>query len=224
MIALTDGTQIEYHASFNFPRNVFLKMKQEDRDTLKRERTAYNQNRGRGTRSEIEELRTQIQELQSLSGSTTSQSPTDAVSVRSQVSQITTDATSIMGGRNEQAAHRNARRAAAAHTRRHLETTKTGKSWTDPSANTRADNECDTNADTCCLGRNFIVLNPTFRTADVYAYDTSIKPIENVPIVSGATACDDPVTEKTYILVFHEALYYGERLDHSLINPNQVRA
>ena len=44
MIALTDGTQIEYHASFNFPRNVFLKMKQEDRDTLKRERAAYNQN------------------------------------------------------------------------------------------------------------------------------------------------------------------------------------
>ena len=44
MITLTDGTQIEYHASFNFPRNVYLKMKQEDRDTLKRERAAYNQN------------------------------------------------------------------------------------------------------------------------------------------------------------------------------------
>jgi hypothetical protein len=33
MITLTDGTQIEYHASFNFPRHTFLKMKQEDRDT-----------------------------------------------------------------------------------------------------------------------------------------------------------------------------------------------
>jgi hypothetical protein len=34
MITLTDGTQIEYHASFNFPREVYLKMKQEDNDTL----------------------------------------------------------------------------------------------------------------------------------------------------------------------------------------------
>jgi hypothetical protein len=117
-----------------------------------------------------------------------------------------------MGGRNEQAAHRNACRAAAVHTQRHLQTMKTGKSWTDPPANTRADNECDTNADTCCLRRNFIVLNPTFRTADVYAYDTSIKPIANVSIVSGATAFDDPVTDKTYILAFHEAIIMGNDL------------
>jgi hypothetical protein len=87
-----------------------------------------------------------------------------------------------------------------------------------------ADNECDTNADTCCLGRNFVVLHSTFRTADVYAYDTSIKPIENVPIVSGATAYDDATTGTTFILVFHEALYYGTKLDHTLINPNQVRS
>jgi hypothetical protein len=32
MITLTDGTQVEYHSSFNFPRHVYLKMKQEDRD------------------------------------------------------------------------------------------------------------------------------------------------------------------------------------------------
>ena len=28
----------------------------------------------------------------------------------------------------------------------------------------------------------------------------------------------------TYILVINEALYYGNKLDHSLINPNQIRA
>jgi hypothetical protein len=223
MITLTDGTQIEYHASFNFPRHVYLKMKQEDRDTLKRERAAYNQSRGRGNRSEIQELRSQIQELQSQAGSTATQPPTDSVSVRSQVSQITTG-TNIMGGRNEQTEQRNARRIAVVRTERRLKTTATAKPWTDPPANTRADNECDTNADTCCLGKNFIVLNATYRTADVYAYDASIKPIENVPIVSGATAFDDPTTGTTFILVFHESLYYGERLDHSLINPNQVRA
>ena len=221
MITLTDGTQIEYHASFNFPRHTYLKMKQEDRDTLKRERAAYNQRSGRGgSRSEIQELRTQILELQQQNS--IANPPPDTVSVRSQVSQITAS-NSIMGGRNEQATNREARRIAAVVTKRHIQSSM-AKPWHDPPPNTIAENECDTNADTCCLGRNFVVLNPTFRTADVYAYDTSIKPIENVPIVSGATAYDDPVTGITYILVFHESLYYGDKLDHTLINPNQVRS
>ena len=46
----------------------------------------------------------------------------------------------------------------------------------------------------------------------------------NVPIVSGATAWDDPVTGETLILVVNEGLYYGKKLDHSLLNPNQIRA
>jgi hypothetical protein len=87
--------------------------------------------------------------------------------------------------------------------------------WQDPPVNTIAENECDTNADTCCLvGKNFLVLHATFRTADAYAYDMSIQPIENVPIVTGATAYDDPSTGTTYILVFNESLYYGIKLDH----------
>jgi hypothetical protein len=56
----------------------------------------------------------------------------------------------------------------------------------------------------------------------VYAYDKSYKPQEGVPIVVGGAAYDDPTTGTTYILVFNEALYYGIKLDHSLINPNQV--
>ena len=85
-------------------------------------------------------------------------------------------------------------------------------------------NECDSNADTCCLGNNFRILNYTRRVADVYAYDKSIKPMEGVPIVTGATAWTDPSTNITHLLVFHESLYYGAKLDHSLINPNQVRS
>ena len=93
-----------------------------------------------------------------------------------------------------------------------------------PNPGTVAANECDTNADTCCLGTNFVVLEYTVRTADVYAYDKSIKPIQNVPIVTGATAWDHPVTNETFIIVINEALYYGAKLDHSLINPNQIRS
>ena len=85
-------------------------------------------------------------------------------------------------------------------------------------------NECDTKIDTCCLGKNFMVLEYTLRTADVYTYDPSITPIKDVPIVTGATAWDHPTTNETFIIIINEALYYGDKLDHSLINPNQIRS
>ena len=58
----------------------------------------------------------------------------------------------------------------------------------------------------------------------MYAYIKYIAPIVGVPIVSGATAWDNPVTGQTYILVINEGLYYGNKMEHSLINPNQIRA
>ena len=87
-----------------------------------------------------------------------------------------------------------------------------------------ANNECNTNVDTCCLGKNYVILKNTSQTANIYAYDTSIKPLKGVPIVSIATVYDDLGTNTTYILVVNEALYYGNKLEHSLINPDQVRA
>ena len=69
-----------------------------------------------------------------------------------------------------------------------------------------------------------MIKSHTGRSADVYPYDKAYKPITNVPIVAGATAYDDPITHTTFILIFHEALFYGKNLDHSLINPNKVRA
>jgi hypothetical protein len=73
------------------------------------------------------------------------------------------------------------------------------------------------------LGKNFIILHHTTRTADIYAYDKSYKPLKGVPIVAGATAYDDTASGLKYILIFNETLYYGSKLDHTLINPNQVR-
>lgn len=100
----------------------------------------------------------------------------------------------------------------------------TTSSAKEPKPGTIADNESDTNADTCCLGANFRILRYTYRVADVYAYDKSIEPIENVPIVSGVTAYDCPKTGQTYLLIINEGLYYGTKLDHSLLNPNQLRS
>ena len=67
-----------------------------------------------------------------------------------------------------------------------------------PEPGISAENACNTNADTFCLGTNFIVLEYTTRTTDVYAYDKEIALLNNVPIVSGSTAWDDLVTGQTY--------------------------
>ena len=48
------------------------------------------------------------------------------------------------------------------------------------------------------------------KTATVYAYDRSIEPAQEIPIVTGATAFDDPGSGRTYILLFHEALLWNQ--------------
>jgi len=93
----------------------------------------------------------------------------------------------------------------------------------EPSPGTRADIEMDSNADTCCLGSNFIPLHFTQRVAEVFAYNDDLPPT-TVPIVSGATAYECPKTNETFILIVNEGLYYGSRLNHSLLNPNQLRS
>ena len=83
--------------------------------------------------------------------------------------------------------------------------------------------ELDSHADTTVLGKNCIVLNYTERECDVAPYSDEYQKMENIPVVTGATAWTCQETGETVILVFHEALWFGDRLDHSLINPNQVR-
>ena len=68
-----------------------------------------------------------------------------------------------------------------------------------------------------------MVLEYTQRTADVFPYDSSYSPITNVPIVMGVTAWDDPKDNTTWLLIVNEGLFYGDKLDHSLLNPNQIR-
>ena len=81
-------------------------------------------------------------------------------------------------------------------------------------------NEIDMIAYTCCLGYNFTVLKMTSRTADLYPYDTSCKPLYNLLIVSGTTTVMDSITGNLFIMVINEGLYYGKKLNHSLIHPN----
>ena len=76
------------------------------------------------------------------------------------------------------------------------------KAVPEPTADTVSMNKADTNDDTCFLGTNFILLVYTNRSTDLYIYNNAYKPIKNVPIASGATACDY-LNGTINILVFH---------------------
>ena len=55
-------------------------------------------------------------------------------------------------------------------------------------------------------------------------YTDEYDAIPDVPVVRGATLWMDQHTNNEYILVFNEALWMGDTLTHSLINPNQLHA
>ena len=108
---------------------------------------------------------------------------------------------------------------------RRLETTslKTIASITNVTTNT-ARNELDSHADTCALGSNFIILHYTGRVCDVAPYNSqAYEPQRNIPIVTAATAYTNQETGEVSIIVINEALWFGENLTNSLINPNQLR-
>jgi hypothetical protein len=83
--------------------------------------------------------------------------------------------------------------------------------------------ELDSHADTCVLGINFVILEYSGRVCDVYPYSQEYTAIKDVPIVRGATAVQCQETGETFILIINEGLWYGDKMDHSLINPNQLR-
>jgi hypothetical protein len=83
--------------------------------------------------------------------------------------------------------------------------------------------EMDTHADTFVLGINFIVLEYSGRVCDVYLYSQEYDTVKDVPIVRGATAVQDQDTGEAHIMIMNEGRWCGNRMNHSLINPNQLR-
>ena len=61
--------------------------------------------------------------------------------------------------------------------------------------------ELDSHANTCVAGANCIVLEETNQPVDVTAFSEHLDTMKNVPIVTAATAYDDPGTGITYILI-----------------------
>jgi hypothetical protein len=83
--------------------------------------------------------------------------------------------------------------------------------------------ELDSHADTIVFGKNCVALHFTGRECDVQPYTEAYDSINSVPIATGATAWTSLSTGTTYILVFHEGLWMPEQMEHTLVNPNQLR-
>ena len=84
----------------------------------------------------------------------------------------------------------------------------------------------DSHADICAGGSNFVMLdNPDHikNHVDVAPFSEEYKTIKGIPVASCATSYTDLEKGETYILVFHQMLYFGEKLSHSLLCPNQIR-
>ena len=83
--------------------------------------------------------------------------------------------------------------------------------------------ELDTRADTCVAGKNFRLAEPTGETVDVTPFSEEYDTIGDVPIGTVETAYTCPKTGETIILVGHQHLYFGDRMNHSLWNTNQIQ-
>ena len=82
----------------------------------------------------------------------------------------------------------------------------------------------DTHADTTVLGSNCVVLSYTGNECEVSPYSSQYEVVRNIPVVTGATVWTNAADGMAYLLIFHESLWMGDKLDHTLVNPNQLRA
>ena len=207
MVQCHDGTQIEAHPVYDFTSDEWQRLPEAERSRIREERTRYKRSRRGGRDADndtiiseisvgvkttalqdhLREFGRQIQELDTAVADTRSTTPIEAGTV--------------MGGRNDQASIRSRNPTGGNRTVRAVKVMRISSnvssayhSLGEPLPGTSAVNEMDSNADTCCLGSNFIVLAMTQRTADVYPYDPSYKPLHNVPIVTGATTVTDTVS------------------------------
>ena len=82
--------------------------------------------------------------------------------------------------------------------------------------------ELDSHADTCSFGKGAYLVADTGQTITVSGFIDSLGTVEQVPIVTAAVAYDDPNSYQTFVLFFHQALYFKQMKKH-LICPAQLR-
>jgi Reverse transcriptase (RNA-dependent DNA polymerase) len=236
---LKNGKYIEYHPSVNYAETILSQFTDSLRDKMKEDRASYarrNPRDGDQASRRIQELEQRLSDMETRAGDQTQPPPVGHIDtdVQSRISQVTQS--TMMGGRNAQAQQRGntpvppgglydqtGRRIATLISKsvRQVAALDSTPIPNEAPAFTSADNECDSNADTCVLGKNFKLIELTGRVADVYGYKGDEH--DAIHIVSGITAYDHS-QHGTVLLTIHQALWYGTKMDHSLINPNQLRS
>ena len=66
-------------------------------------------------------------------------------------------------------------------------------------------------------------MNYVGKECDVTAYRDDYEAITGVRVANIATAWQSPQSGQLYIFLFNKVLWMGDSIDHSLINPNQLR-
>jgi hypothetical protein len=84
--------------------------------------------------------------------------------------------------------------------------------------------ELDLHVDTCVTGPNCTVIEHTNQIVSVSGFSHEYEAIHDVPIVTAATAFDDPVTGNITILIIGQALYLSDKVSCTLLSPNQLRS
>ena len=82
----------------------------------------------------------------------------------------------------------------------------------------------NSHADTIACGSNCLIMHYTGKECDVSPYTEAYEAIKSVPIVQAATAYDNRDTGETTILILNKAIWKGGQMEHTLINPNQLRS
>ena len=83
-------------------------------------------------------------------------------------------------------------------------------------------NDMDTMVDTSCAGENWMALEYTGDMCDVFPYQEDYRAIKDIPVATCATMVrGEDGTD--ILLIGHEMLYFGNKLNHSLLNQNQIR-
>ena len=100
---------------------------------------------------------------------------------------------------------------------------KTDDQFLSPITLDNARSELDSRADTICAGLNCRLIHYTGQECTVNGFHNKLGAMEKIPIATVATAWSDEHTGQGFILIMHEVLFFGNNLDHSLINPNQIR-
>ncbi len=82
--------------------------------------------------------------------------------------------------------------------------------------------ELDSHADTCVAGSNTVLLGEHERMVRVRAFNPKYGTL-TCKLGTVGTVWTDPVDSQSYLLVIHQALYFGDTMRHSLLTPNQMR-